>query len=262
MGNLSLFFEQNFGTFAPYTWFNTFVYGIILSFAVFLLLLAFKRQKIKLDRNFFIAVAPWVVFGATARALVDAHFFLTNWFFVAPGIYFLMFILFFIVWRTSIFVSRFFKIGWWKLTFGIGFVLMMFNLVNIGVRAQNILALLLILSIFSASFFPFLYASKVIKQLSLQNLLVIGAHLFDASATFVGLTFFHYTEKHVLPTAIMGAFGPAAFFVLKLLVILAFLVLVDHFIKDKNTNNGLKFVVFVLGCAPGIRDTCRLIMGC
>ncbi|PKM92417.1 MAG: hypothetical protein CVU81_00520 [Euryarchaeota archaeon HGW-Euryarchaeota-1] len=90
----------------------------------------------------------------------------------------------------------------------------------------------------------------------------LGAHLFDASATFVALTFFSYAEKHVLPTAVMGLFGPVAFFALKLLVIIPAIIVIDQFVEDKNTNNGLKFVLFVLGFAPGVRDLCRMIMVC
>jgi len=265
MVNILSFFEQNFGTFAPYTLFNTLIYGIILSLFVFLLLWIFKRQKVKLNDNFFVAVAPWVVFGTTSRALVDASFFPTIWFFVAPGIYFLIFVLFVVAWVFSIFASRFFKIEWWKPLFVAGFVLTIFNILIIALRAQNLQALLFFSIIFGIACAPFAVAwrFKVFSKIfTKQNLLVVAAHLFDVSATFVALTFFGYVEKHVLPAAIMGLLGPAAFFILKLLVVIPCLMLTDHFIKDKNTKNMLKFVLFVLGFAPGFRDLSRIIMMC
>ncbi len=262
--------NENFGTFAPYTWFNTLVYGLVLSLAVFLLLWAFKRLKVNLNRDFFVAVTPWVVFGATARALVDANFYPVGWFFVAPGIYLLMFGLFVAAWWLSVIVSKLLNrmIKWQKLLFWVGFALLMYNIVAIATRLENFQAFL-VFAVFAVVFAPFVLASRF-KQFShmfsqiftKQNLAVVGAHLFDASATFVALTFFSYAEKHVLPTAVMGLFGPVAFFALKLLVIIPAIIVIDYFVEDKNTNNSLKFVLFVLGFAPGVRDLCRMIMMC
>ncbi|PKM92418.1 MAG: hypothetical protein CVU81_00525 [Euryarchaeota archaeon HGW-Euryarchaeota-1] len=136
--------NENFGTFAPYTWFNTLVYGLVLSLAVFLLLWAFKRLKVNLNRDFFVAVTPWVVFGATARALVDANFYPVGWFFVAPGIYLLMFGLFVAAWWLSVIVSKLLNrmIKWQKLLFWVGFALLMYNIVAIATRLENFQAFL------------------------------------------------------------------------------------------------------------------------
>ena len=101
------------------------------------------------------------------------------------------------------------------------------------------------------------------------NVAVLFAHFLDASATFVGIDFFGYTEKHVLPAALIEFTGTAAvMFPLKLLIVAFIIYLIDIYYKEDLEEAGygnmaglLKLSIIVLGLAPGMRDMIRLAMG-
>lgn len=104
---------------------------------------------------------------------------------------------------------------------------------------------------------------KIVK--SPLNLIIIWAHLFDASSTFRGVTAFGYEEKHVLPAFMMELGGVWMIFVGKLfLIIFAIYILDIEFKKElserKELTVLLKFVIIVLGLAPGFRNTLRIAM--
>jgi uncharacterized membrane protein len=85
------------------------------------------------------------------------------------------------------------------------------------------------------------------------NLGIIQAHMLDASATFMGISFYGLTAQHVLPKAIISATHPAAMFPLKLAVILPVLYYLEE-VEEEVTRDILKAIVLTLGLAPGLRD--------
>lgn len=99
------------------------------------------------------------------------------------------------------------------------------------------------------------------------NFLILFSHIFDASATFRGMEYYGYVEKHVLPTAMIELTGtPAVMFVLKFLLVILIVYTLDVLYKDEldeipQIKNLVKFVVIVLGLAPAVRNTLRLAMG-
>ena len=99
------------------------------------------------------------------------------------------------------------------------------------------------------------------------NFLILFSHIFDASATFRGMEYYGYVEKHVLPTAMIELTGtPAVMFVLKFLLVVLIVYTLDVLYKDEldeipQIKNLVKFVVIVLGLAPAVRNTLRLAMG-
>ena len=99
------------------------------------------------------------------------------------------------------------------------------------------------------------------------NLLIIFAHLFDASATYRGIEFYGYIEKHVVPTLAIEFVGTSAvMFLLKLLIIFLILYVMEFLYREemmemRNVNNLIKFIIIVLGMSPAVRNTLRLAMG-
>jgi len=99
------------------------------------------------------------------------------------------------------------------------------------------------------------------------NLILIFSHLLDGVATYRGIDFYEYGEKHVLPTFLIEIFGSAVIMVLiKLVLVILILILIDVLFKREliaypNLVNIMKFVLIFLGLAPGIRDTLRISMG-
>lgn len=128
------------------------------------------------------------------------------------------------------------------------------------------------------SFFLTLFYISIAKILSKKykaigifligvNIAIVYAHFLDASATFIGVDFYGYYEKHVLPKFLISIFHTASImFLLKAVVIGLVIYLIDIVYKKelekKQTLVGLvKLFVFVLGFAPGVRDLIRLAMG-
>jgi uncharacterized membrane protein len=94
------------------------------------------------------------------------------------------------------------------------------------------------------------------------NLSVLMAHLFDASSTFIAVSFYGYSEQHVLPNELLNLTGTAlVMYPLKIAVILFALYVIDTYVEDRTIKNMLKLAIFILGLAPGLRDFLTLIIG-
>lgn len=99
------------------------------------------------------------------------------------------------------------------------------------------------------------------------NIALFLGHFMDASATFIGIDYYGYTEKHILPSFLIGIFHTAGImYLLKLVVISLVIYLIDISYKDDLRDDkvliGLvKLCIFILGLAPGTRDMLRLTMG-
>ncbi len=108
------------------------------------------------------------------------------------------------------------------------------------------------------SSFSVLFGNKI-------NLLMIFSHMFDATATWRGVAYYSYNEKHVFSSFLMDVpYGPFLFMTAKILTILLFIYLLDVAYGkdiDDDTRNLIKMAVVVLGLAPGIRDALRIALG-
>lgn len=99
------------------------------------------------------------------------------------------------------------------------------------------------------------------------NVTLIFSQLLDASATFIGIDYYGYWEKHVLPSFLIDTFHTAAvMLIIKILIVTLAIYLIDiEFKKDLERNpllvSLIKICIIVLGMAPGIRDMLRLAMG-
>ncbi|MBI4173772.1 MAG: DUF63 family protein [Candidatus Aenigmarchaeota archaeon] len=98
---------------------------------------------------------------------------------------------------------------------------------------------------------------------TVPNAGIILAHFLDASATYIAITQFGYGEQHFLPRFFFESLGVWSFFLLKPLVIVPILWYLDKDAKeqDKAFIAFLKIAIFILGIAPGLRDSLRLAAG-
>lgn len=250
---------------------NTLTYGLILALTVFGIVPVLKRIKIKLDKKFFFSVSPFIVFGATMRELVDRGFgvygiiepapYPKNFWVVAPGIYLTMFVLASVVLLLSI---KLFKKRYHHAFFSIGLLLALYNISLILPNMENLAALMLILTISTVvSALVILFAKSHLRFLLYEkNYLIVVAHILDATATFVGIDFLGYTEKHVLPGFLIEYFGSAwIMFPLKLIVVIPAIYIIDDEMKNDETGRRfIKFVIVILGLGPAIRDTVLAIL--
>ena len=99
------------------------------------------------------------------------------------------------------------------------------------------------------------------------NLLIIFGQMFDAAATFVGVDFYGYAEKHPVPRFFFESFGTSAVFLpIKLILACVIIYLIDISFREElkdypNLRGIVKIVIIVLGLAPGTRDMLRTVMG-
>ena len=94
------------------------------------------------------------------------------------------------------------------------------------------------------------------------NLAILYFHMLDASSTYIGVDWFGYYEKHVVPTLLIDLTGTAlVMYPLKLLVLLPVLSILDKSMEEQSLRNLTKLALIILGLAPAIRNTLRLTLG-
>ena len=99
------------------------------------------------------------------------------------------------------------------------------------------------------------------------NIMILGGHMLDASATYIGIDHYGYVEKHRLPAILIDYSGTAAvMYPLKLLFMIPALYLMDVVMKGETRRDLhmmalVKLTILILGFAPGSRDLLRLMLG-
>jgi uncharacterized membrane protein len=105
------------------------------------------------------------------------------------------------------------------------------------------------------------------------NVMIIGSHMTDASATFIGIDIYDYYEKHVVPSGLMNAVESTGFpypgmimYPLKLVFLIPALYIMDISMEKESKENPhmlslVKLAIIVLGFGPGVRDLIRIALG-
>lgn len=252
---------------------NTTVFAIILIAAVLVVYKLIRILKISIDRRFFLGIVPFVLMGGVLRAFQDfteATGGVRNFLFITPGIYITVFAVALVALLVSIAVARVSKgkIEYQKLWALIGIVAVLAVLSQMNfTNAFAFWAVVLISAIWAVLLLAIKKLSRnregLQKFLSAENMFVIFVHLFDATTTFVAVAYLGYFEQHVLPGFLTSIIGPAAIFVLKIIVVPIVLYLFDRELteKDAEKNVFLKIVVMILGLGPGLRNFVRMVAG-
>jgi len=258
-------------------WFNpvnTAVYSVILIVAVYLVYRMLGRMRIHIDRRFFYAVLPFIFWGSSTRVLHDAAYagvlspelnsFYSSPLFPTPGSYIITFSLALFTLLVSLLLQKYMKVAYWKPMVIVGTVLCLINLALMPVDSLVPLYLIVPVTLLTTGLLalPRLFNLKKAKHmLSNHNIVIMGGHLLDASATTFALLVFGYVEQHVLPRTLFPILGFGTMFLLKISIVLPVLWLIDRYTEDRDFRNFLMIVVFILGFAPGLRDLLRLIAG-
>lgn len=249
-----------------YNIYNTITYAIILIIAAFGVYKLLKYFKIKIDNKFLLGVFPYVVLGGLLRALEDANV-VTGFLYKTPIIYFIVFFIALAMLFISIITERFTKIKYYKTWFFIGITAVIIGI--LFVKPVNITALGIILGItilWIIILFVFKRLTKKFDKiqsfLTKENMFLLNVHMFDASTTFTSIQFYPYYEQHVLPNFLIGIFGPIVMFPLKIIIVSLVLYVLDREMKkEDNMKSYMKFLIMILGLAPGLRNLLRLVMG-
>ncbi len=251
-----------------YNIYNTTVYAVLLVIAAVIVYKVIKKMHITIDRKFLFAVTPFIFLGGLMRALQDAKVFETV-FLITPLIYVSIFAVAFVSLIIAKLLDK--KIAYHKTWFAIGAVLSIAALSFVKLSDPAALLMMLgITALWAAAIFATKWLSehyniaKVKNLLTAENSFLLLAHEFDATTTYVATTFYPYFEQHVLPSFFISLFGTWFMFVLKLVVVLVVLHVLDKELskpEDLEKRTFLKFIVLMLGMAPGLRNFFRLIMG-
>ncbi len=255
------YIRQNFIYLHPgYTVLNTVVFGILLGIIILFIIKMFKYIK-KDPADLMLPLIPFIFFGSSARALVDNNIYPLTYILVTPGIYFLTGFLAIITVLISVFIERKTNFDYRYIIFLIGSLICIPNIIYFG--PINLITSFQVIGVWALASSVFIIIRTKWSLLKNKfNLSVLMAHLFDASSTYVAVTFYGYSEQHVLPSALTNLTGTAlVMFPLKITVILGALYIIDKYIEDKTIANMLKLAIFILGLAPGLRNFLSLIMG-
>ncbi len=260
-------------------------YVIYIGILLVLLALALKFlfNKIKIDKNFIIAISPYMIMAIAIRVLADVGFYerskLWN---ITPGVYVITFVLAFISILIGFQLENKNILSYWKLTFAVGFIGMIYFLIKLipffNHPLRAIVPISMALGITLAVYFlsPLFY--KPLKQF--ENISILFGHLLDGCATFIAIDYYGFGEEHLLPLFLINLTGTALIMIpLKLILILIVIYLLDTLYKEEKENFkekelrffkykfkitesmmnnfylSIKVLIFILGFGPGFRNT-------
>ena len=200
----------------------------------------------------------WVLLAAFVRVFEDAKIYPNSFFTTSPGIIILFAAIFIPVVLVGIWIEKKKKIELWKTLVVTAIIPTAFHIPYM--KYVNISGALIILFL-AVSIAGIMAILNKFLKVDVFSYLAFWAHMFDASATFTALTFYGYSEQHVLPTFLINVFGPFAMFALKIVFVIPVVYAINKYSDDEELRRFLLLAVFAIGLAPALRDTLRLLMG-
>ena len=266
-----------------YNIFNTLTWAIILGIAVYFLIHFFQKMNIKIDAKTMAATFPFILAGASLRVVADAGAVSPpfSYALITPNIYFFVFLITASCLLISLLLQKYKVVPSFHVPYaalGVVFIIAVYTvLFSVGTVAFGWVPFAVaIVGIGIAVLFGFA-AKKLGSPIFSDklNLMILAAHLMDATSTVIGIEVFGYYEKHVLPAFLIELTGTAlVMYPLKLLIFFLVVWMLDKGLekameaeseKDKEqigqVKNAIKFVIIILGLAPAIRNSLRLFFG-
>jgi uncharacterized membrane protein len=245
---------------------NTVTWAIVLGVAVFALIKLFRRLDLKLDERLVLYTLPYIFAGSSLRVIEDANLVLPPWKYllITPLIYFLVFL----VTIAALLLAREIKgPDFYREYAAIGLVWTVLNLSALSTLGfKNVWVFAAVFGLGStvagSIYLLRLYIPWLRFLNDRYNLIILYASMLDASSTYIGVDWFGYYEKHVVPTYLIDLVGTAAvMYPLKLVILLPVLSIIDKALEEPSLRNLAKLVLITLGLAPAVRNTLRLALG-
>jgi uncharacterized membrane protein len=248
---------------------NTLLFGLLFAGGVFFIYVyIIKRLGLRIDRGFLFAASMWAFFAMCIRLLYDTGFTKSVWF-ITPYVTLIDFLLAISTLFLSLYIQKKKKIDYWK-TWGVSGAILGIIMLSLS-PLTNLKGFVFIVLLWTASILILLGARKIFpKFLTWWNIGVLEAHMMDAAGSFAGITFFGFSEEHVLGGTLikyaesigLTLFGSGSWvmFPLKLVVLVPVLYYIDKYSEDINETNYIKTVVFVLGLAIGLRNGFNILI--
>lgn len=254
---------------------NTVIFIIILIISC-AIIYYFLKNKIKFDSSFFISLIPYILFGVSLRTImhqVEASKLVTEiitktanplelgfWFFT-PGVWIATFVLVLIGLLISevhkeLKINRFMWFGIIIMT-----PTLLFNLINFN--NWPIFILTTIISLIATYGLCYLVDRftkyKLFKDKT--NFFIVLGQGIDGIASSIAVTFFAFSEQHVVSDMLMQI-HPGLFVIVKLALGVLIAYSLDDYIKDEPKNQKIiyfvKVVIAIIGLAVGLGSLLKL----
>ncbi|MEM4663285.1 MAG: DUF63 family protein [Candidatus Diapherotrites archaeon] len=270
---MSEFFDEYFvrpavdSTYRGYNIVNTFVYGAILITLAFLVIFPFlDKRGIKFDKLFALALMPYILLGASLRAINEFQLlpFVYKTFnplefgfwTYTPGVWFLVFG----ITITGLLLSRkFWKENYHKPFAIIGIIFAAYPVGLCVLNFTNWFAFFLPLAIvfFVSATTRYLVSLKAKILKNEMNLLVLAGQLLDGFATAIAISFFSFREQHPVSEAILNI-NPWLFVLIKVILALIIVCYIEIALKKENLANFAKLFIIILGFSTGLASVFKL----
>ncbi len=245
---------------------DTITWAIILGLSILVLVKMFRCLDLRMDEKLVEYTLPFILAGSSLRVVEDAKLVSPPWSYllITPLIFFLVFL---VTAFCFLLTRKIFGENFYKSYAAIGLIWTALNLAalsTIGFKNLWVIAVVFLLgSTLTGGILLLGQALPWLKFLDDRlNLTIVYVHLLDASSTYLGVDWFSYYEKHVVPTFLIDLTGTSAImFPLKLLILLPLLSIIDKSLEDPSLRNLIKLTLITLGLAPAVRNTLRLALG-
>ena len=251
-----------------YNWVNTISWALLFGLVLLALLKILKKLGIEIDEKFIAAVVPYILVGATMRVIEDAELLLPplSYLLITPLIYFLVFVCGVFVLLISIKTSK----TSYNLIFGAVGLIWFFANLSILLWTEELISPWVILAVTGISAVIVGVIYRIAAKFGVHfltdklNISVLGAHLLDATSTYIGIDLLDYTGKHVIENLIVKYTGSAVgMYLLKLGILIPVLYLMDTQFheEEKELKNIVLLALITIGLAPAVRNTLRMAFG-
>jgi uncharacterized membrane protein len=241
---------------------------------LFLTLKLLKKLEIEIDKTFIAALSPYIFVGASLRVMEDAELFspLLSYMLITPLIYFLLFFCCVAILALSVKLSRSNKIRDYNYNVPFCLVGVIWHFINLIILLENeeIILLWVLFAVVGISGILLLVIYGMAAKCGVNflteklNVSVLAAHLLDASSSYIGIDILGYSGKHVIEGIIVKYAGSAAgMYPLKLGILIPVLYLLETRFdeKERELKNLVLLALLVIGLAPAVRNTLRMVLG-
>lgn len=242
--------------------------GLLILLVIMLGAYRFIFRLVDFDKYFLYTTIPMIIFTISVRVLADANVYEKNelWS-VTPGVYVLGTLFGIVIIALGKIIESAIGTPYWKgaLLFGtppaLYFAVKLLKEMRepLQIFQPYLLALIITAVIYylSGRWEP----ARIFREKS--NILIIFGHMLDASATFIGIDFYNFSEEHILPEFLIQKAGTAAVMIpLKMIVVLGALYYIEKWQQEEGGSDlyyrMVKFLFFIFGFGPGTRDSLLL----
>ncbi len=252
---------------------NTITWAVLLVVCIFLVskLWEIWDERWGADRDFVLTLIPYIFVGASMRVMEDAEVFDAplRYLFITPLNFFTTVALSSVILLISVATSAKLSLerGSYKKIFVPAGVVWCFLNVWVLLSEEEVILWWIpftVLGIVALILFSIYLIARVYEVQFLKerlNLCILGAHLMDAASSHIGIDFLSYGGKHVVERILLEHTGTAVcIYPVELFVLFPALWLIDKHIEKESIRMVLLGVILVLGLAPAVRNTIRMML--